>query len=318
MSGRPMHIQASTALESRRHRRGIRRRRAGGERNEARQGAEKQKTTIILFPNQGARGGGILSRMPHHARSRRGNAENRPTQLRADRGFEIQRRDDEHHAGSSGSKPLSMDHAPQTEAETEEMRVTLYREAVGALKWVETMTRPVAVVMAAVVMAAVLTSGPIGCLLIVSTPPLQPKNVQSRKKASPNRGARGETPTMSFVPGANREGKERVRGKASPIQGSRIGSVLVCVRRNAQLRELKLLESTRCVLNTVVMIAASTDGPTGCLVCPPSLSPQNIQPHEQSPAGRGACCGTAHRLLLATAVSLATIPGAGIGWRKSS
>ena len=80
--------------------------------------------------------------MPHHARSRRGNAENRPTQLRADRGFNIQRRDDEHHAGSSGSKPLSIDHAPQTEAETEEMRVTPYREAVGALKWVETMTRP--------------------------------------------------------------------------------------------------------------------------------------------------------------------------------
>ena len=72
---------------------------------------------------------------------------------------------------------------------------------------------------------------------------------------------------MSFVPGANREGKERVKGKASRIQSSRIGSVLVCVRRNAQLRELKLLEFTRFVLNTVVMIAASTDGPTGCLVC---------------------------------------------------
>ena len=73
---------------------------------------------------------------------------------------------------------------------------------------------------------------------------------------------------MSFVPGANREGKERVNGKASRIQSSRIVSVLVCVRRNAQLRELKLLESTRFVLNTVVMVAASTDGPTGCLVCP--------------------------------------------------
>ena len=170
----------------------------------------------------------------------------------------------------------------------------------------------------AVVMAAVLTSGLTGCLLIVSTPPLQPKNVQSREKAPANHGARGETATMSFVPGANREGKERVNGKASRIQSSRIGSVLVCVHRNAQLRELKLLESTRFVLNTVVMIAASTDGPTGCLVCPPPLSPQNIQPHEQSPAGRGACCGTAHRLLLATAVSIATIPGARIGWRKSS
>ena len=167
-------------------------------------------------------------------------------------------------------------------------------------------------------MAAVFTSGPIGCLLIVSTHPLQPKNVQSREKAPANHGARGEPPTMSFVPGANREGMERVKGEASRIQSSRIGSVLVCVRRNAQLRELKLLESTRFVLSTIVMIAASTGGPTGCLVCPPPLSPQNIQPHEQSPAGRGAWCGTAHRLLLATAVSIATIPGAGIGWRKSS
>ena len=111
----------------------------------------------------------------------------------------------------------------------------------------------------AVVMAAVLTSGPTGCLLIVSTPPLQPKNVQSREKAPANHGARGETTTMSFVPGANREGKERVKGKASRIQSSRIGSVLVCVRWNAQFRELKLLESTRFVLNTIVMIAASTD-----------------------------------------------------------
>ena len=39
MSGRPMRVQASTARESRRHHRGIRRRPAGGERNEARRGA---------------------------------------------------------------------------------------------------------------------------------------------------------------------------------------------------------------------------------------------------------------------------------------
>ena len=167
-------------------------------------------------------------------------------------------------------------------------------------------------------MAAVLTSGPTGCLLIVSTPPLQSQNVQSREKAPASHGARGETPTMSFVPGTNREGKKRFKGKASRIQSSRMGSVLVCVRRNAQLRELKLLESTRSVLSTVVMIAVSTDGPTGCLVYPPPLSPQNIQSHEKSPASRGAWCGTAHRLLLATAVHIATISGAGIGWRKSS
>ena len=165
----------------------------------------------------------------------------------------------------------------------------------------------------AVVMAAVLTSGPTGCLLAVSTPLLQYQNVQSHEKAPASHGARGETPTMSFVPGANREGKERVKGNASRIQSSRIGSVLLCVRRNAQLRELKLLESTRFVLSTVVMIAVSTDGPAGCLVYPPPLSPQNMQSHEKPPAGRGACCGTAHRLLLATAVLMAAIPGAGIG-----
>ena len=100
----------------------------------------------------------------------------------------------------------------------------------------------------AVVMATVLTSGHTGSLLIVSTPPLQSQNVKSREKVPASHWARGETPTMSFVPGANREGKERVKGTASRIQSSRIGSVLVCVRRNAPLRELKLLESTRFVL----------------------------------------------------------------------
>ena len=43
---------------------------------------------------------------------------------------------------AAGVKPLSKDDAPQTEAETEEMRVTPYREAVGALMWAATMTRP--------------------------------------------------------------------------------------------------------------------------------------------------------------------------------
>ena len=111
----------------------------------------------------------------------------------------------------------------------------------------------------AVVMAAVLTGGPTSCLPIVSTPPLQPPNVQSREKIPASHRARGETPTMSFALGANREGKESFKGKASRIQSSRIGSVLVCVRRNAQLRELNLLESTRFVLNAAVaMIAASS------------------------------------------------------------
>ena len=81
---------------------------------------------------------------------------------------------------------------------------------------------------------------------------------------------------MRFALGANGEGRERVKVEASAIQSSRIGYVLVCARQNAQPHELKLLESTRFVLSTAVMIAVSTDGPTGCLVSPPPLSPQNI------------------------------------------
>ena len=54
----------------------------------------------------------------------------------------------------------------------------------------------------------------------------------------------------------------------------------MCVRRNAQHPELKLPESTRFVLNTVLMVAVSTRGPTGA--SPPPLSSQNIQSHEKS------------------------------------
>ena len=42
---------------------------------------------------------------------------------------------------AAGEKTLSKDDAPQTEAETEQMRVTPYREAVGALMWAATMVR---------------------------------------------------------------------------------------------------------------------------------------------------------------------------------
>ena len=61
---------------------------------------------------------------------------------------------------------------------------------------------------------------------------------------------------------------------------------MVCVRRNAQLRELKLSKSTRFVLNTVLMVAVSTCGPTG--VSPPPLSSQNIQSHKKSPQAAGS------------------------------
>ena len=43
---------------------------------------------------------------------------------------------------AAGAKTLSRDDAPQTEAETKEMHATPYREAVGALMWAATMTRP--------------------------------------------------------------------------------------------------------------------------------------------------------------------------------
>ena len=72
---------------------------------------------------------------------------------------------------------------------------------------------------------------------------------------------------ISHPLGANREGKESVNGKASRIQGSRIGSAVVCVRRNAQHHE-------RFVLNTILMVAVSTRGPTGAN--PPLLSAQNM------------------------------------------
>ena len=42
---------------------------------------------------------------------------------------------------AAGAKPLSVDNAAQTEADTDEIRVTPYREAVGALIWAATMTR---------------------------------------------------------------------------------------------------------------------------------------------------------------------------------
>ena len=49
----------------------------------------------------------------------------------------------------------------------------------------------------------------------------------------------------------------------------------MCVHQNAQHRELKVPESTRFVLNTALMVGASTCGLTG--VSPPSLSSRNVQ-----------------------------------------
>ena len=73
----------------------------------------------------------------------------------------------------------------------------------------------------------VMVAVPTGC--VVSPPPLFSQNIQSHEKSptSHNR-AQGVPPAVSLVLGANRKGKGRVKGKASRIQSSRIGSALVC------------------------------------------------------------------------------------------
>ena len=77
---------------------------------------------------------------------------------------------------------------------------------------------------------------------------------------------------MGLALGANCEGKERIKGKASQIQSRRYESALVCVGRNVQHHELRLPKSTRFVLITVVMVNVFTSsGPTGCLVSSPPL-----------------------------------------------
>ena len=105
-----------------------------------------------------------------------------------------------------------------------------------------------------------------------------------RKKIPASQKARFGTSTVSLARGANREVKERVKGKASRVQSTRIGSALVCVRRNVHHRELKLSKSTRFALVTVVMVAV----PTGCVVSPPPLFSQNMQSHEKSPTSHRA------------------------------
>ena len=137
----------------------------------------------------------------------------------------------------------------------------------------------------------VIVAVPTGC--VVSPPPRFSQNMQSHENSPTNHRAQDVPPTVSLALGANRKGKGRVKGKASRIRSSRIGSALVCVRRNAQRPELKLPESTRFVLNTVLMVAVSTRGPTGA--SPPPLSSQNMQSHKQSftsPRARGEATTT--------------------------
>ena len=60
------------------------------------------------------------------------------------------------------------------------------------------------------VMVVVSASGSNGCP--VNPPPLSSQDVQPHEKAHASHRVRGETPTISLALGANREGKERVRG----------------------------------------------------------------------------------------------------------
>ena len=62
----------------------------------------------------------------------------------------------------------------------------------------------------------------------------------------------------------------------------------MCVRRNAQHRELKLPKFARFALITAAMAAVPTGGPTGCLVSPPPLLSQSKQSHEESPESHKA------------------------------
>ena len=82
-------------------------------------------------------------------------------------------------------------------------------------------------------------------------------------------------------PACRRKTKE---GKASRILNSQIGSALVSVHRNAQNHELKLPESTRVKLFTVVTFAISTD----CLVRHLLFLSQNVQLRKKIPARHSA------------------------------
>ena len=128
------------------------------------------------------------------------------------------------------------------------------------------------------------TCGPTG----VRPPPLSPQYIQSHETSPTSLRARDEARIMSLALGTDPEVKERVGGKANRVQSSRIVSSLVCVHRKAQHLELKLLESTRFVLITVLMVAVATCGPTCCTVSPPLISSQNVQSHEKSPKSHRA------------------------------
>ena len=85
-----------------------------------------------------------------------------------------------------------------------------------------------------------------------------------RKKIPASQKARVGTSTVSLARGANREVKERVKGKASRVQSTRIGSALVCVRRNVQhLRVCVCVCVCVCVVFLIILGVRFVDVPAG-------------------------------------------------------
>ena len=124
-----------------------------------------------------------------------------------------------------------------------------------------------------VVMVAAFRNVNIGYL--VSPSLLSPQNIQSHETfpASPGPGVKQKLLVLRWARTVRARRESSVKSR---IQSTRIGSALVCLRRNATHLELSVPDYTRFVVITVVMVAVSTSGPTGCLVSPPPLSSQNM------------------------------------------
>ena len=136
-----MRVQTSAAREkeSHRHHRGIHRRPADGERNEARKGAGNERFCCPI-KDLGEAGPSLGCHITWDHDAGTLKLDQHCDVRVVDSKFKVEKTSTT--PAAEEAKPLSKDNAPQTEAETEEMRVTPFREAVGALVWAATMTRP--------------------------------------------------------------------------------------------------------------------------------------------------------------------------------
>ena len=137
-----MRVQASTARERRHHHRGIRRRPAGA--SETKRDEEQAINDLrSCFPikDLGEAGFdlGYHITWDRHAGTLKNFDQHYYVRTMAPKFSVVETSTT---PAVAGAKLVSEDDVPQTEAKTEEMRVTPYREAVGALMWVATMTRP--------------------------------------------------------------------------------------------------------------------------------------------------------------------------------